>query len=547
MATRSNELDATGASDPRSWLFVKKPMNMLLAEAGEAGQHSLKRTLGAGQLTALGVGAIIGAGIFVLSGLGAHYAGPALMLSFVLSGLGCAFAGLCYAEFAAMIPLAGSAYTYAYATLGEFFAWIIGWDLTLEYAMGASTVSSGWSNHFIELLNIFKIKMPLWLAYDHWTGLSTATKIVARQMAQASDAALQPRTQAFLDKVDAIVKAQSPELLQSSHALLSAPTIFGTEIGFNLPAFLIALIITAVLVIGIKESARFNATIVTIKVAVVLFVIALGARYINTANWGTDWHSYAPNGFAGIGAGAAYIFFAYIGFDEVSTTAQEAKNPQRDLPIGMIAALAICTVLYIAVAGVLTGMVHCKKINIEAPVAPAFLDRGLPVGSHIITLGALAGLTSVMLVMLLGQTRVLYSMANDGLLPKKFFGAVHPKFRTPWKNTILVGLLAAVVGSLTPIDDIGRMVNIGTLLAFVIVSVSVMVLRYTNPSQPRPFRTPWVPLIPVLGVVSNGYMMYKLGMWNWIRLVVWLGLGLIVYFTYSVKHSRVQALQKGTG
>ena len=251
-------------------------------------------------------------------------------------------------------------------------------------------------------------------------------------------------------------------------------------------------------------------------------------------------------GFAGIGAGAAYIFFAYIGFDAVSTTAQEAKNPQRDLPIGMIASLAICTVLYIAVAGVLTGMVHWQQINIEAPVARAFLDRGLTTASHIITLGALAGLTSVMLVMLLGQTRVLYSMANAGLLPRKFFAAVHPKFRTPWKNTILVGLLAAVVGSVTSIDDIGKMVNIGTLLAFVIVSISVMVLRYTNPSQPRPFRTPWVPLVPILGVISNGYMMYKLGWVNWARLVIWLIIGLVVYFTYSVKHSRVQALKGGS-
>ena len=411
--------------------------------------------------------------------------------------------------------------------------------------MGASTVSSGWSNHFIELLNIFHIKMPLWLAYDHWTALKTAENIVARQIAQASDPSLVAGSQAFLDKVTAIVATPSPELLQRAHALLGAPHLFGMEIGFNLPAFIIALIITAVLVVGIKESARFNATIVTIKVAVVLFVIALGARYINTANWGSDWHSYAPHGFAGIGAGAAYIFFAYIGFDAVSTTAQEAKNPQRDLPIGMIASLAICTVLYIAVAGVLTGMVHWQQINIEAPVARAFLDRGLNTASHIITLGALAGLTSVMLVMLLGQTRVLYSMANDGLLPKKFFAAVHPKFRTPWKNTILVGLLAAIVGSVTPIDDIGRMVNIGTLLAFVIVSISVMVLRYTNPDQPRPFRTPWVPLVPILGVISNGYMMAKLGVWNWIRLIAWLAIGLVVYFTYSVKHSRVQAIAAG--
>ena len=523
-------------------LFATKPLNLLVEEARETGEHSLKRTLGVFQLTALGVGAIIGAGIFVMVGLGAQYAGPGLTLSFVLSGLGCAFAGLCYAEFAAMIPLAGSAYTYAYATLGELLAWIIGWDLTLEYAMGASTVSSGWSNHFIELLNIFHIKMPLWLAYDHWTALKTAENTVARQIALSSDSSLVPGTQAFLDRVSDLLKTPSPELLQRAHDLLGAPHLFGMEIGFNLPAFIIALIITTVLVVGIKESARFNATIVTIKVAVVLFVIALGARYINSGNWGSDWHSYAPHGFAGIGAGAAYIFFAYIGFDAVSTTAQEAKNPQRDLPIGMIASLAICTILYIAVAGVLTGMVHWQQINIEAPVARAFLDRGLTTASHIITLGALAGLTSVMLVMLLGQTRVLYSMANDGLLPKKFFAAVHPKFRTPWKNTILVGLLAAIVGSVTPIDDIGRMVNIGTLLAFVIVSVSVMVLRYTNPSQPRPFRTPWVPLVPILGVISNSYMMYKLGWVNWARLFIWLAIGLVVYFTYGQKHSRVQAL-----
>jgi len=525
-------------------LFARKPMSMLLAEAQEEGGHSLKRTLGPFQLTALGVGAIIGAGIFVLSGLGAHYAGPGLMLSFVLSGLGCAFAGLCYAEFAAMIPLAGSAYTYAYATLGELFAWIIGWDLTLEYAMGASTVSSGWSNHFIELLNIFKIKMPLWLAYDHWTGLSTATKMVARQMALASDRGLQPGTQAFLDKVDAIIKLQSPELVQKAHALLDAPTLFGSEIGFNLPAFVIALVITAILVIGIKESARFNAAIVTIKVAVVLFVIGLGIHYVNFSNWGHDWSTFAPMGFSGIGAGAAYIFFAYIGFDAVSTTAQECKKPQRDLPIGILASLVICTILYILVAGVLTGMVRWQDVNIEAPIAEAFLDRGLTLASHIITLGALAGLTSVMLVMLLGQTRVLYSMANDGLLPKGFFAAVHPKYRTPYKNTVLVGLLAAIVGSVTPIDDIGKMVNIGTLLAFIMVCIAVMILRNTNPEQPRPFRTPWVPVVPILGILFNGYMMYKLGWVNWARLIGWLIIGLVIYFTYSRYHSRVSNAQQ---
>jgi basic amino acid/polyamine antiporter, APA family len=275
-------------------------------------------------------------------------------------------------------------------------------------------------------------------------------------------------------------------------------------------------------------------------VGVVLFVILVGMRYVHPANWGSDWSTFAPMGFSGVGAGAAYIFFAYIGFDAVSTTAQEAKNPQRDLPIGIIASLLICTVLYIAVAAVLTGMVPWREVNIEAPLAVAFMDRGLTKASYLITAGALAGLTSVMLVMLLGQTRVLYSMANDGLLPKKFFGAIHPKFRTPYKNTILVGLLAAVVGSTVPIDDIGKMVNIGTLLAFVIVCAAVMVLRHTNPGQPRPFRTPWVPVVPALGIVFNGYMMYKLGAINWYRLIIWLVIGMVIYFAYSRRHSNVQ-------
>jgi basic amino acid/polyamine antiporter, APA family len=524
-------------------LFKTKPLRLLLAEAQEHGEHSLKRELGPVSLIALGIGAIIGAGIFVMSGLGAHYAGPGLMLSFVLSGLGCAFAGLCYAEFAAMIPLAGSAYTYAYATLGELFAWIIGWDLTLEYAMGASTVSSGWSNHFIEFLRIFHLRMPLWMAYDHWTGLRMAQDIVAHEMAATQNPNLGIGTPAFIAAVDAIKHAQPAEMLQRAHDLLGAPHLFGMEIGFNLPAFCIALIITAVLVVGIKESARFNATIVAIKIAVVLFVIALGSRYVSPSNWGNDWHSFAPMGFGGIGAGAAYIFFAYIGFDAVSTTAQEAKNPQRDLPIGIIVSLVVCTVLYIAVAAVLTGMVPWQDVNIEAPVARAFLDRNLVGASYLITAGALAGLTSVMLVMLLGQTRVLYAMANDGLLPRGFFAAVHPKYRTPYKNTMLVGLLAAIVGSVTPIDDIGKMVNIGTLLAFIIVCIAIMILRKRSPSQPRPFRTPWVPFIPIMGILFNGYMMYKLGWVNWARLIVWLIIGLVVYFTYGRHNSRVQHLE----
>jgi basic amino acid/polyamine antiporter, APA family len=530
-------------------LLATKPLKMLIAEShSEGDEHGLKRALGPFSLTALGIGAVIGAGIFVLSGLGAHYAGPGLMISYIVSGLGCAFAGLCYAEFAAMIPLAGSAYTYAYATLGEIFAWIIGWDLTLEYAMGASTVSSGWSNHFVEFLRMFNLRLPLWLSYDHWTALRTATGTVAREMVTNSHPNLVAGSQGFLDAVKELEEHPTVELISRAHALLAAPHLFGVEIGFNLPAFIIALIITTILVVGIKESAKFNSGIVVMKVSVVLFVLGLGFHYVNPANWGHSWSTFAPAGFAGIGTAAGYIFFSYIGFDAVSTTAQEAKNPQRDLPIGIIASLLVCTLLYIGVAAVLTGMVNWDQVNIEAPIARAFLDHNLGWASDIITVGALAGLTSVMLVMLLGQSRVLYAMAMDGLLPRKFFAAVHPKFRTPWKSTILAGLLAAIVGSITPIDDIGRMVNIGTLLAFVIVCFAVTVLRYTNPDQERPFRTPGIyfngllPIVPILGIVFNSYMMYKLGWLNWVRLVGWLLIGLVIYFSYSLRHSRVQQL-----
>jgi APA family basic amino acid/polyamine antiporter len=527
----------TGTGSP---LLAKKPMEWLLTEADEVGEHTLKRSLGPVSLTALGIGAIIGAGIFVLSGLGAHKAGPALMLSFVVAGLGCAFAALCYAEFAALIPLSGSAYTYAYAGLGEIFAWIIGWDLTLEYAMGASTVSSGWSNHFVEFLNIFGLKMPLWLAYDKWTALNIAEKAIAAQTARAVDPTLVTGTQAFVDQVNAIVSAQTPDLLRQAQAMVGSPHILGFDFAFNLPAFIIAMIVTMILVVGIKESANFNSGIVILKVAVVLFVIAVGTGYVRPANWGNGWAAFAPFGWPGIWRGAAFIFFAYIGFDAVSTTAQEAKNPSRDLPIGIIASLFVCTILYVLVAAVLTGMVPWPGINIQAPLAVAFLERGLVKSSYLITAGALAGLTSVMLVMLLGQTRVLYSMANDGLLPRKFFAAVHPKFRTPYKNTILVGLVAALVGSTVPIDKLGDMVNIGTLFAFVLVCVAIMALRKTNPDQPRPFRTPLVFVVAPLGIIFNGYMMLNLDKWNWVRLFGWLLIGMVIYFTYSRHHSRVR-------
>ena len=524
-------------------LFAKKSMESLMSEAHEEGSHSLVRSLGPVSLTMLGIGAVIGAGIFVLSGIGAHSAGPALMLAFVLSGLGCAFAGLCYAEFAAMIPLAGSAYTYAYATLGELIAWIIGWDLTLEYAMGASTVSSGWSNNFVEFLSIFGLHFPLWLAYDHWTGLRTALERVSRASLAQTHPDLKPGTLPFASVLADMMAHPSAALSAQAHTLLHAPHMFGVEIGFNLPAFLIALIITAILVIGIQESAKFNAGIVILKLAVVLFVIGLGSHYVNRANWGTDWHTFAPFGMGGIGLAAGLVFFSYIGFDAVSTTAQEAINPQRDMPIGMILSLSICTILYIAIAAVLTGMIPWPSINIEAPLVRAFLEYKVGWAADVVVIGSIAGLTSVMLVMLLGQSRVLYAMAKDGLLPKSFFGDIHPRFRTPWKATILAGCLAAIVGSVTPIDDISKMVNIGTLFAFVIVCIAVVVLRRSDPGRERPFRAPlvWpVPVVPVMGILFNGYMMYKLGTANWIRLFGWLLIGLVVYFFYSRKHSRVQ-------
>jgi APA family basic amino acid/polyamine antiporter len=533
-------------------IFRRKPLHLIVSEAKEEGDEHLKRSLGPISLTALGVGAVIGAGIFVMAGLGAHEAGPALTLSFLMCGVACTFAGLCYAEFAAMIPLAGSAYTYSYATLGELFAWIIGWDLTLEYAMGASTVSSGWSNNFVEFLKIFGLKIPLWLAYDHWTGISQGQKIAAREFLSQMHPELAVGSSGYLDALKGLMANPPTAIIERGHQLLNAPHLFGVEIGFNLPAFIIALIITAILVIGIQESAKFNATIVIIKVSVVLFVLALGSHYIHPGNWGHDWESFAPFGVTGIRVAAAYIFFAFIGFDAVSTTAQEARNPQRDLPIGIICSLLICTLLYVGVAAVLTGMVPWQLVNVEAPLTYAFLDHNIGWAGDIITCGALAGLTSVMLVMLIGQTRVLYAMASDGLLPRKFFAAIHPKFHTPWKNTILVGLVAASIGSVTPINKIGEMVNIGTLLAFVMVCASIIVLRFKSPNQPRPFRTPGIyfggklPIVPALGIIANGYLMYSLGIGNWIRLIVWLIIGLFVYFLYSVRHSKVQALPSST-
>jgi APA family basic amino acid/polyamine antiporter len=470
----------------RQQLFQVKSVDVLMAEM--AGEHGLRRVLGPVSLTALGVGAIIGAGIFVLTGLAAnHYAGPALVLSFVVAGLGCTFAALCYAEFAAMVPVAGSAYAYAYATLGELFAWIIGWDLVLEYAVASSTVAHGWSHYFLTLLHGFGVEFPAVLAgapidFDPGSGAWVVTG-------------------AF----------------------------------FNLPAAVIVLLVTVVLVVGIRESASFNAAMVILKIAAVLFVIVAGVRYVEPANW----RPFMPYGWGGVFQGAAYIFFAYIGFDSVSTHAEEAKNPQRDVPIGIIASLLVCTVLYIAVAGVLTGMVRYDQIDVDAPVAAAFAQRGLPVASFIISVAAVAGITSVLLVMLLSQARVLLAMARDGLIPRSFFGAVHPRFRTPHKATILTGVLVALAAALFPLKLLADLVNIGTLMAFVIVCTAVMIMRRTNPELPRPFRTPLVPVVPLLGILFNVGLMFSLGWHNWARLGAWLLAGFAIYFLYGRRHSRL--------
>jgi APA family basic amino acid/polyamine antiporter len=490
----------------RKHYFARKPLAMLLAEM--RGENRLKRVLGPVGLTSLGIGAIIGTGIFVLTGVAAHdKAGPGLMLSFVASGTACIFAALCYAEFASMVPVAGSAYTYAYATLGELFAWIIGWDLILEYSVAAATVAHGWSHYFQDLLGI------------RWIGLKLPKAI----------------TNAPFDFDPVTGKLAST----------------GSFIDF--PALAITAIITIILVLGIKESARFNAAMVIVKIAVVLFVIGVGAFYVDPANW----KPFAPYGFGGISffghnvwgmegknheslgilAGAATIFFAYIGFDAVSTQSEEAKNPQRDVPIGIIVSLVVCTILYIAVAAVLTGMVPYDKINIDAPVSDAFQQKGLTWAQALISVGALTGITSVLLVMMLSQPRVFLAMARDGLLPPGFFAAIHEKFRTPWKSTILTGICVGLMGSFLPLRILAELVNIGTLLAFVIVCAAVLVMRRTNPDAVRPFRAPLVPLTPILGILTCLLLMFSLPPENWLRLFVWLGLGFVIYFSYGARHS----------
>ena len=488
-------------------LFRRKSVTMLLAEA-KTDEHKFNRALTARNLVALGIGAIIGTGIFVLTGTAAaNYAGPSIVLSFIFSALGCVFAGLCYAEFASMIPIAGSAYTYAYATLGEFLAWIIGWDLILEYLFASSTVSVGWSGYFVSLMKDFNITIP--------------------------------------------------------HELCSAP--FNHVVGqgwertgsiLNFPAVALVILITALLVIGIRESSKFNNVIVLIKLTVILLFIGFGLSSINVDNWTPfipeNTGKFGAFGISGIFAGAGVIFFAYIGFDALSTAAQETKNPARDMPTGILWSLVICTVLYVAVAAVMTGIVNYKELNVPAPIALA-IDRAgdmqvwlrpfIKVSGVVIKIGALAGLSSVVLVMLMAQPRIFYTMSKDGLLPPDFT-VVHKKFKTPYITTIVTGAIAALVAGLFPIGVLGELVSIGTLLAFVIVCAGIIILRKTDPDAVRPFKTPLVPLFPILGMLICLAQMAALPLDTWLRLIIWMAIGMAIYFAYGKKRSKIYLEQK---
>jgi len=485
-------------------LFRTKSLDALIAESEEPSRH-LKRALGPIELIALGIGAIIGAGIFATIGTasagGANHvgAGPAIVISFLITAVGCGFCALCYAEFASLVPISGSAYTYSYATLGEFVAWIIGWDLIIEYAMGNVAVAVSWSGYFTELLRGFGLDIPLWLRTDLRTAL---------------------RTPGLMD---------------------SAPHLAGIPIVFNLPAVVIVALITWVLVIGIKESSRFNTAMVILKVAILLFFIAVGAFYVKPENW----TPFAPNGFKGIGVGASLIFFAYIGFDAVSTAAEECRNPQKDMPIGMIGSLVICTVMYIVVALVLTGMLPLSEIHGSAePLAKAFSLLGMGWAAGIVAFGAVIATTAVLLVFQLGQARIFFSMARDGLLPKSF-AAVHPRFRTPHLTTIWTGVAVALLSAFANLDVFVELTNIGTLFAFVLVSIGVMILRYKEPNRPRPFRTPLVPFVPLAGIAICIYLMVNLPAATWARFGIWLAIGIVFYFLYGYRKSRLASRPPG--
>jgi APA family basic amino acid/polyamine antiporter len=512
-------------------LFRTKSPDLLIAEA-EAPERQMKRALGPFALTCIGIGAIIGTGIFALAGtaaageqleasiwktpilnfiqswmhgaplvFGRPGAGPAVILSFVVAGIACGFAALCYAELASMIPVSGSAYTYSYATLGEIIAWIIGWDLILEYAVGNMAVAVGWSGYFVRLCGTIGLKFPVWLVNDD----ATAKSIVAKGGEALAD--------------------------YSSTAI---PTIAGYPIAFNLPAILIVAAVTVLLIYGIRESARTNNAIVITKLSVVVFVIAFGAFMIHPTNW----HPFVPTGIGGVLSGAAIVFFAFIGFDAVSTTAEETRNPSRDMPIGIIASLVICTILYVLMAAVITGA-RKYTVYFGDPAAVATAFSAYPWATALISAGALAGMTSVLLVFQLGQPRIFMAMARDGLLPQ-YFAKIHPRFRTPYITTIWTGIVVGGVAAVVDIGSLADLTNIGTLFAFILVCLGVVVLRRTDPDRSRPFRVPMNPVFPILGVIFCFVLMLSLPLETWLRFFGWLGIGLLIYFLYSVRHSKLR-------
>lgn len=507
-------------------LWVRKSIASLKAEAAETDEHGFKRTLTATNLVMLGIGAIIGAGFFVLTGVAAaNHAGPAVAVSFAVGGIACAFAGLCYAEMASTVPVAGSAYTYAYATMGEFIAWLIGWDLILEYMVGATTVAVGWSGYVTSFLRDLGINVSPQLAAAPGTVLvnipgDVAERLHMKQGWSALSAVEKVLTEAKVD-----------------HSTFERLTAL-----INLPAMFIVVLVTILLVIGIQESARVNNVIVAIKVGIVLLFTALGLAYVRRENLMADGFippnagDFGHYGWSGVFRGAGMVFFAYIGFDAVSTTAQEAKNPQRDMPIGIIGSLIICTILYCLAAVVMTGVVNYRLLNVPDPVAVAIDAMHLNWLSGIVKLGAIAGLSSVILVMLLSQPRIFFAMAKDGLLPRSV-SKIHPKFRTPWITTIITGIIVMIAAGTVPIEIAGELTSIGTLFAFAVVSAGVVVLRYRQPEVERPFKAPLIWVTGPLGVICSVALMLTLPLDTWIRLVVWMGIGLAIYFCYGMRHS----------
>jgi APA family basic amino acid/polyamine antiporter len=518
-------------------LFRRRSLDQIHSELAEESGVRLKRTLGAFDLVSLGIGAIIGAGLFALIGTASaggpsHLgAGPAVSLSFLLTAVACVFCAFCYAEFAALVPISGSAYTYSYATLGELVAWIIGWDLVLEYAVGSVAVSIGWAGYFRQLFLGLGFPIPSWLCVDYRSAHQAAQAIASAGAALPASFALP--YEGWLSPVGVVATLfKSRNLALPLDAWLNHPQVGNLPVIFNIVATIIIMAITWLLVVGIKESARVNNFLVGLKLVILVFFIAVGAFYVKPENWSP----FMPNGFTGVWVGASMIFFAFIGFDAVSTAAEECKNPGRDLPIGIIGSLVICTILYVITALVLTGMQPWHELGVADPLAAAFARLGLHWIAGVVSLGAVVAMGAVILVLQLGQTRVFFAMARDGLLPQ-FLAKVHPKYHTPHVITIAIGLLVALVAGATNINEIAELTNIGTLFAFVLVNGGIIILRKTHPEFPRVFRTPLVPWVPLLGMVMCFYLMLGLPLITWLRFFAWLMIGLVIYFLYGQRHS----------